>query len=175
MGQEITISVKSLSAYLSITNKGDKHYTGPYNTSLTRSNDYVSNDMDLYDRILYLIFTSIVAPTNKHSNFSNIDYWMWHCFRANHPLNFASIIFLTLIEIVRLLMSSNKTLRYNICLSHIFCTLRIKVSKLDRQSSVAQASMVPLVTSQTSNAPRSMYEAYLALLAPLSLCTACLL
>ncbi|MBA0778238.1 hypothetical protein Gotri_006129 [Gossypium trilobum] len=72
-------------------------------------------------------------------------------------------------------MSGNKTLRYSTLLSHIFSTLRIKVSKFDQQASVAQASTVPLVTLQTFDAPRSMHEAYPALLAPPSLCTACLL
>ncbi|MFQ6661368.1 hypothetical protein Gotur_029557 [Gossypium turneri] len=52
---------------------------------------------------------------------------------------------------------------------------QVSVSKFDRQASVAQASIVPLVTLQTFDAPRSMHEAYPALLAPPSLCTACLL
>ncbi|MBA0679755.1 hypothetical protein Goari_011507, partial [Gossypium aridum] len=57
MGQYITISVETLSSYLSITNEGDEHHTGSYDTSLTRPNDYVGNDMDFHDRTLHLIFT----------------------------------------------------------------------------------------------------------------------
>ncbi|MFQ6651536.1 hypothetical protein Gotur_023822, partial [Gossypium turneri] len=57
MGQEITILVESLSTFLSITNKGDEHHNGPYDTSLTRPNVYVGNDMDLHDHTLHLIFT----------------------------------------------------------------------------------------------------------------------
>ncbi|MBA0798634.1 hypothetical protein Gohar_009205 [Gossypium harknessii] len=48
---------------------------------------------------------------------------MWHCLRTNHPLNLASIIFLNLLEIVRLPMSSNKTLHYGTFLSHYFVPL----------------------------------------------------
>ncbi|MBA0680306.1 hypothetical protein Goari_012011 [Gossypium aridum] len=76
MGQEITISVETLSTYFSITNEDDDHHTGSYDTSLTRLNDYVGNDMDIHDRNLHFIFTWIVAPTNKHSNFCDINYWM---------------------------------------------------------------------------------------------------
>ncbi|MFQ6626854.1 hypothetical protein Gotur_006302 [Gossypium turneri] len=57
MGQEITISVETLSAYFSITNEDDDHHTGSYDTSLTRLNDYVGNDMDIHDRTLHFIFT----------------------------------------------------------------------------------------------------------------------
>ncbi|MBA0734029.1 hypothetical protein Gogos_017982 [Gossypium gossypioides] len=53
---------------------------------------------------------------------------MWYCFKTSHPLNFASIIFLNLLEIVTLLLSSNKTLCYGMFLSHILCTLRINIS-----------------------------------------------
>ncbi|MFQ6643499.1 hypothetical protein Gotur_018098, partial [Gossypium turneri] len=49
MGQEITISVETLSIFLSITNEGDDHHTYSYDASLTRPNDYVGNDMDIYD------------------------------------------------------------------------------------------------------------------------------
>ncbi|KAG4205229.1 hypothetical protein ERO13_A04G090750v2, partial [Gossypium hirsutum] len=105
MGQEITISVETLSSYLFITNEGDEHHTGSYNTSLTRPNDYVGNDMDIHDHILHLIFTWIVSPTNKNFSFRHTDYWMWHCFRTDHPLNLASIIFLNLLEIVRINVS----------------------------------------------------------------------
>ncbi|KAK5825222.1 hypothetical protein PVK06_020032 [Gossypium arboreum] len=49
------------------------------------------------------------------------------------------------------------------------------VHKFDRQSSVAQASMIPPVASQTSDDPTSLYEAYPALLAPSSQCIARLL
>ncbi|MBA0839157.1 hypothetical protein Goarm_004918, partial [Gossypium armourianum] len=133
MGQEIIISVESLSTFLSITNKGDEHHNGPYDTSLTRPNVYVGNDMDLHDHTLHLIFTWIVAPTNKYFNFRHTDYWMWHCFRTNHPLNLTSIIFLNLLEIARLPLSRKKTLCYGTFLSHIFRTLRINVSiDLDR-------------------------------------------
>ncbi|MBA0876731.1 hypothetical protein Goshw_008902, partial [Gossypium schwendimanii] len=128
MGQEITISVETLPSYLSITNEGDEHHTDSYNTFLTRPIDYVGNDMDIHDRILHLIFTWIVAPINKHSGFRHTNYWIWHCFRTNHPLNLASVVFLNLLEIVRLSMSSNKTLCYDSFLSHIFCTLRINIS-----------------------------------------------
>ncbi|MBA0795888.1 hypothetical protein Gohar_006719 [Gossypium harknessii] len=202
MGQYITISVETLSSYLSITNKGDEHHTGSYDTSLTRPNDYVGNDMDIHDRTLHLVFTWIIAPTNKHSGFRHTDYWIWHCFRTNHPLNLASIIFLNLLEVVRLSMSSNKTLHYDTFLSHIFHTLIInvsvypsraiisfinistthscnwklddeenRVSKFDWQSSATQASTVPLVAPQSSDAPRSLHEAYPNLLALPSLCT----
>ncbi|MBA0705910.1 hypothetical protein Golax_018059 [Gossypium laxum] len=64
--------------------------------------------MDLHNRILYLIFTWIVASTNKHFGFRHTDYWMWYYFRTNHPLNLASIIFLNLLEIVRLLCLATK-------------------------------------------------------------------
>ncbi|TYG46046.1 hypothetical protein ES288_D11G224900v1 [Gossypium darwinii] len=74
MGQEITISVETLSSYLSITNEGDEHHIDSYDTSLTRLNDYVGNDMDIHDRILHLILTWIVAPTNKHFDFPHTDY-----------------------------------------------------------------------------------------------------
>ncbi|MBA0694454.1 hypothetical protein Goari_004745, partial [Gossypium aridum] len=49
MGQEITILVETLSIYLSITNEGDDHHTYSYDTSLTRPNYYVGNDMDIHD------------------------------------------------------------------------------------------------------------------------------
>ncbi|MBA0560876.1 hypothetical protein Golob_017749, partial [Gossypium lobatum] len=49
MGQEITILVETLSSYISITNEVDEHHIGSYDTSLTRPNDYVGNDMDIHD------------------------------------------------------------------------------------------------------------------------------
>ncbi|KAH1047459.1 hypothetical protein J1N35_038243, partial [Gossypium stocksii] len=91
MGQEITISVETLSSYLSITNKGDKHYTNSYATSLTKLNDYVGYDINIHDQ----------------------ENW---------------------------------------------------VCKFDGKSSTTQASTVPLVAPQSSDAPRSSHEAYPALL-----------
>ncbi|MBA0826360.1 hypothetical protein Goarm_011219 [Gossypium armourianum] len=44
MGQEITISVETLSTYFSITNEDDDHHTGSYDTSLTRLNDYLDDE-----------------------------------------------------------------------------------------------------------------------------------
>ncbi|MBA0583803.1 hypothetical protein Gorai_014647 [Gossypium raimondii] len=151
MGQKITMSVETLSTYLSINNEGDKYHTGTYDTSLSRPNDYVGNDMDIHEHILHIIFHLDRAPTNKYFGFRHIYYWMWHFFRTDHPLNLASIIFLNLIEIVRLPMSRNETVRY------------------------AQASTVPLVDTQSSDAPRSSHEAYPALPTPPSPLTICLL
>ncbi|TYH49339.1 hypothetical protein ES332_D10G129000v1, partial [Gossypium tomentosum] len=78
MGQEITISVETLSSYLFITNEGDKHHIDSYYTSLTKPNDYFGYNIDIHDRILHLIFTSIVALTNKHFGFRHTGYWIWH-------------------------------------------------------------------------------------------------
>ncbi|MBA0553998.1 hypothetical protein Golob_013133, partial [Gossypium lobatum] len=47
-GQEITMLVETLFTYLSINNEGDKYHTGSYDTSLSRPNDYVGNDMDIH-------------------------------------------------------------------------------------------------------------------------------
>ncbi|MBA0630756.1 hypothetical protein Godav_002819 [Gossypium davidsonii] len=44
MGQEITISVETLSSHFSITNEGDEHHTDSYNTSLTRPIDYLDDE-----------------------------------------------------------------------------------------------------------------------------------
>ncbi|MBA0736603.1 hypothetical protein Gogos_010139 [Gossypium gossypioides] len=148
MGQYITISVETLSSYLSITNEGDEHHTGSYDTSLTRPNDYVGNNMDIHDCTFHLIFTWIIAPTNKHSGFCHTDYWMWHCFRTNHPFNLASINFLNLLEVVRLSMSSNKTLHYDTFLSHIFHTHIINVSV---DPSRAIISFIDISTAHSCN------------------------
>ncbi|MBA0852636.1 hypothetical protein Goshw_007846 [Gossypium schwendimanii] len=43
------MSVETLSTYLSINNEGDKYHTGSYDTSLSRPNDYVGNDMDIHE------------------------------------------------------------------------------------------------------------------------------
>ncbi|MBA0840778.1 hypothetical protein Goarm_003328, partial [Gossypium armourianum] len=78
MGQEITISVETFSSYLSITNEGDEHHINSYDTSLTKPNDYFGYNIDIHDRILHLIFTWIVAPSNKHFGFRHTGYWIWH-------------------------------------------------------------------------------------------------
>ncbi|PPD97331.1 hypothetical protein GOBAR_DD05639 [Gossypium barbadense] len=48
------------------------------------------------------------------------------------------------------------------------------VHKFDWQSSATQASTVPLIALQSSDAPKSSHEAYPTLLAPPSLRTTCL-
>ncbi|MBA0709206.1 hypothetical protein Golax_024259 [Gossypium laxum] len=68
MGQEITISVETLSTYFSITNKDDDHHTGSYDTSLTRLNDYVGNDMDIYDHPSCAINSFIDISTTHSCN-----------------------------------------------------------------------------------------------------------
>ncbi|MBA0796111.1 hypothetical protein Gohar_006909 [Gossypium harknessii] len=65
MGQEIIMSVETLSTYLSINNEGDEYHIGSYNTSLSRPNDYVGNDMDIHE--LPLVDTqSSDEPRSSH-------------------------------------------------------------------------------------------------------------
>ncbi|MBA0763017.1 hypothetical protein Gotri_012547 [Gossypium trilobum] len=122
MGQYITISVQTLSSYLSITNEGNEHHTGSYNTSLARPNDYVGNDMDIHDHPSPAIISFIDISTAHSCNWKLDDEENW-------------------------------------------------VHKFDWQSSATQASTVPLIAPQSSDAPKSSHEAYPTLLAPPSLRT----
>ncbi|MBA0666474.1 hypothetical protein Goklo_002879 [Gossypium klotzschianum] len=62
MGQEITISVETLSSHFSITNEGDEHHTDSYNTSLTRPIDYVGNEMDIHDHRQSSVAQALTIP-----------------------------------------------------------------------------------------------------------------
>ncbi|MBA0852600.1 hypothetical protein Goshw_007390 [Gossypium schwendimanii] len=77
MGQYITISVETLSSYLSITNEGDEHHTGSYDTSLTRPNDYVGNDMDIRDHPSCAIISFIDISTAHSCNWKLDDEENW--------------------------------------------------------------------------------------------------
>ncbi|MBA0726649.1 hypothetical protein Golax_002462, partial [Gossypium laxum] len=77
MGQEITISVETLSSYLSITNEGDEHHTDSYNTSLTRPIDYVGNDMDIHDHPGHVINSFIDILIAHSCNWKLDDEGNW--------------------------------------------------------------------------------------------------
>ncbi|MBA0736604.1 hypothetical protein Gogos_010139 [Gossypium gossypioides] len=79
MGQYITISVETLSSYLSITNEGDEHHTGSYDTSLTRPNDYVGNNMDIHDYPSRAIISFIDISTAHSCNWKLDDEENWVC------------------------------------------------------------------------------------------------
>ncbi|MBA0691223.1 hypothetical protein Goari_008862 [Gossypium aridum] len=127
MGEKVTITPAILSQYLRIPLDGDPTFLGSFPSTLILKDDHAS-DLELHDRILHLILTWTINPTNKHAILRKTDYWFIHCFQTKHHLNLPVLMFLNMIEVVRWPLSSNKTLKYGTFLSFIFRQLKLKVS-----------------------------------------------